>query len=122
MFVGGGCFVADESGEVDVIDVLVCAVFFVDDVFDHDAVGCCDLFEVADDYFGLGWDDFDVEAGFFFDFTEGCLDGVFVGVDVSAGWEPFLNFFVPVEEGGVAVDDEAGGCEVSRDLALVVIG
>ena len=78
------------------VDVLVFAVFFVDYIFDHDAVWCGDLFEVADDDFGLSWDDFYVEAGFFFDFTKGRLDGVFVGVDVSTGWEPFLNLFVPV--------------------------
>jgi hypothetical protein len=66
--------------------VLVFAVFFVDDIFDHDAVWRCDLFEIAYDDFGLGWDDFDVEAGFFFDFTKSRLDRVFVGIDVTAWW------------------------------------
>ena len=80
------------------IDVLVFAVFFVDYIFDHDAVWCCDLFEVGDFDFFVSWDDFDVEAGFFFDFTKGGLNGVFVGVDVSTGWEPFLNLFVPVKQ------------------------
>ena len=78
------------------VDVLVFAVLLVDHIFDHDAVWRGDLFEVGDFDFFVGWDDFDVEAGFFFDLTKGRLDGVFVGVDVSTGWEPFLNLFVPV--------------------------
>lgn len=57
----------------------------------------------------------DVEAGFFFDFAEDGLNRIFVGFDVSAGWEPGLDAVVPVEEGGVAVDDEAGGGEVAGD-------
>jgi len=96
-----------------VVDVLVLAVLFVDYVFDHDAVGCGDLFEVVDFESFVGGNDFNVEAGFFFDFTKSRLDGVFVGVDVSAGWEPFLNFLVPVEQGGIAVNDEACCGEVA---------
>ena len=95
------------------VDVLVLAVFGVGDIFDHDAVGGVYLVEVADDELRLSWHYFYVEACFLLDFTESRLDRVFIGIDVSAGWEPFLNFFVPVEEGGVVVDDEAGGGEVS---------
>ena len=93
--------------------MLVLAVLPVGDIFDHDAVWSCDLFEIAYDDFGLGWDDFNVKSGFFFDFTKSGLDRVFVRIDVTSRWEPFLNFFVPVQQRGVAVNDEACGCEMA---------
>lgn len=73
-------------------------IFIVDHIFDHNAVWRCYLLEVGDFDFFVYWDDFDIEAGFFFDFTERCLDGVFVRIDVSAWREPFLNLFVPVKQ------------------------
>ena len=71
--------------EVDHVDVLVFADFFVVDVFDEDGAGRGDLVEVGGFGSGLGRDEFDVETGFFFDFAEDSLDRVFVGFDVSAG-------------------------------------
>ena len=58
-------------------------------------------------------DDFYVEAGFFFYFSEDGLDWVFVRFDVSAGGKPGLDAVVPVKKGGIAVYYEAGGGEVA---------
>ena len=63
-------------------------------------------------------DDFYVEAGLFFDFSEYGFDRVFVGLDVSAGWKPGLDAMVPVKESGIAVYYEAGGGEVSGKLEV----
>ena len=105
------------------VDVLVFAVFLVDHIFDHDAVWRGDLLEVGDFDSFVRWDDFYVEAGFFFDFTKSRLGGIFVGIDMTSGREPFLNLFVPVKQRGIAVNDEASCSEVSCcDLALGVIG
>ena len=94
------------------VDVLVFTVFFIDNIFDHDAVGSVYLLQIADNERRVGRHDFYVEAGFFFDFSEGGLNRIFVGIDMSAGRQPFLHFLVPVEQGGIVVDDEAGSCEV----------
>ena len=91
------------------------ADFLVVDIFDEDCAGCGDLIEVGDLGGGLGWYEFDFETGLFFDFSEGGLDGIFVGFDMSARWQPGLNAVVPVEEGGVAVNNEAGGGEVAGE-------
>ena len=41
--------------------------------------------------------DLNIKAGLFFDFTKRCLYRVFVEIDMSAGGEPFLHLFMPMQ-------------------------
>ena len=71
-------------------------VFGIDYIFDHDAVRGIDLLKITYLQRFLGWHDLNIKAGLFFDFAKRCLHRVFVGIDMSAWWEPFLNFFMPM--------------------------
>lgn len=45
------------------------------------------------------------------------LDRVFVGLDVTSGWQPHAQLPVPVQEDGVATRDVAGGSEMANQAA-----
>ena len=100
------------------IDVLVVPVFVVEHVFDHDAVRSSYLLKIPNFQFRVCGDYLGIKSCLFFYFTKSSLDRVFVVVDVPTWWQPFLNLFVPVEQGGIAVNDESGCSEVSSYVGI----
>ena len=72
-------------------------VFGIDYIFDHDAVRGIDLIEITHPQRLLGRYDLHIKPGLFFDFTKRCLYRVFVEIDMSAGGEPFLHLFMPMQ-------------------------
>ena len=77
--------------EVDHVYVLVEALRGVVDVLDHDGVGRDDFLGIGEADGGGGSEDADGEAGFFEDFADDGLNGVFVRLYVAAGGKPCLD-------------------------------
>jgi hypothetical protein len=55
---------------------------------------------------------FNFEAAFFLGFAEGGLFGIFVEFDMSAEWEPFIEFAMVDEQNFVVANDEDCDCEI----------
>ncbi len=89
------------------------AVHCIDDIFDHHRIGCRDQIEVRDIWQRVSGNNLGIEAGLFFDLAQGRLDQVFVRFNMPTGWQPLLNFFVPVKERRVLVNNETCGSEMS---------